>query len=149
MAEGFVKAKEFEDRVIEIKRVSKKTKGGNNIGFTALVVIGDKNGRVGTGLGKARDVAMAVQKGVSRAKDNVVSIKINDGSIAHQVEAKYGGARVLLKPAPEGSGIISGGTVRQVIELVGIRNISTKMLGSKNKTSNVRCVIKALQKLKG
>ncbi len=141
--------KEFEEKVIQIKRVSKKTKGGNKIGFTALVVIGDKKGRVGVGLGKAKDVSSAVQKAVSAAKKTALMVKIKDNTIAHEVKAKSGSARVLLMPAPVGSGIIAGGSVRNVVELAGIKDISGKMLGSNNKIENVRAAIDALRKLKG
>jgi small subunit ribosomal protein S5 len=140
--------KEFEEKVIEIKRVSKKTKGGNKIGFTALVVVGDKKGRVGTGLGKASDVSSAVQKGVQIAKANLVEVKTKNTTIAHEVLGKYGSAQVMLKPAPEGSGIIAGGSVRNVVELAGIKNISAKILGSNSKVGNVRGTILALTKLK-
>ena len=147
MAEGFI-AKEFEEKVIQIKRVSKKTKGGNNISFTALVVVGNRHGRVGAALAKSKDVATAVQKGIAKAKEAVVDISITEGTLAHEVWAKYGAAKVLLKPAPEGSGIIAGGTIRDVLDLAGIKNISAKMLGSNNKLGNVRCTIKALLRLK-
>lgn len=140
--------KDVEEKVIEVKRVSKKTKGGNSIGFSALVVLGDKHGSVGSGLGKAKDVSSAVQKGVAQARRNMVSIKLKENTIAHEVHAKYGSAQVLLKPAPKGSGIIAGGAVRSIVELSGIKDISAKMLGSGNKSCNVKCTIKALQKLK-
>lgn len=141
--------KEFEERVIQIKRVSKKTRGGNSISFTALVVVGNKQGKVGVGLAKAKDVSAAVQKSISQAKNAVVEVNLQELTIAHEVSAKVGAARVLLKPAIEGSGIVAGGTVRDVVELAGIKNISAKMLGSSNKLGNVRCTIAALQKLKG
>lgn len=146
---SFFGAKEFEERVIQIKRVSKKTRGGNKIGFSALVVVGNKQGKVGCGLGKAPDVPSAVQKALYKAKRNIVPIKIKNNTIAHTVSSKYASSEVLLKPAPEGSGIIAGGTVRNVVELAGIKDISAKMFGSNNKTSNTRCTIKALLKLKG
>jgi len=140
--------KDVEEKVIEVKRVSKKTKGGNSIGFSALVVLGDKHGNVGSGLGKAKDVSSAVQKGVAQARRNMVHVKLRENTIAHEVRAKYGSAQVLLKPAPKGSGIIAGGAVRSIVELSGIKDISAKMLGSGNKSCNVKCTIKALQKLK-
>jgi len=149
MPAGYMDTKEYYDKVLQIKRVSKKTKGGNSIGFTALVVVGNKKGRIGVGLGKAQDVASAVRKGTLRAKASLVDINLKDGSIAHRVEAKYGGARVMLQPAPEGAGIIAGGVIRHVAEFAGIKNISSKMLGTSNKLCNVRCALKALQKLKG
>ena len=148
MQEGYVATKEFEEKVIEINRVSKKTKGGNSVGFTALVVVGNKQGKIGLGLGKAMDVAEAVRKAIEKAKENLVTIKLAENTIAHEVYAKHKAARVLLKPAPEGSGIIAGGAVRNVVELAGIKDISSKMLGSNNKQCNALCTINALKKLK-
>lgn len=148
MDSRYVEQKEYQEKIIEVKRVSKKVSGGSSFGFTALAVIGNKKGLVGTGLGKAKDYASAVQKALSRARKNLVKIKIKDTTIAHEVVAKYGATEVYLKPAPKGSGIIAGGTVRSVVELAGIKDISGKILGSSNKTSNVQCTIKALLKLK-
>lgn len=142
------KVSEYEEKVIEIKRVSKKTSGGNTVGFTALVVLGNRNGKVGHGYGKAKNVAEAIQKALTSAKKKMLNIKISGKTIAHSVEAKLGSAKVALRPASEGSGIIAGGSVRVVVELAGIKDISAKMLGSNNKLSNVRCTIKALEKLK-
>lgn len=142
------KVSEYEEKVIEIKRVSKKRKGGNDVGFTALVVLGNRNGKVGHGYGKAKNVAEAIQKALTSAKKKMLNIKISGKTIAHNVEAKLGSAKVALRPASEGSGIIAGGSVRVVVELAGIKDISAKMLGSNNKLSNVRCTIKALEKLK-
>ncbi len=139
---------EYEEKVIEIKRVSKKTKGGNTVGFTALVVLGNRNGKVGHGYGKAKNVAEAIQKALTSAKKKMINIKLTGKTIAHDVDAKLGSAKVALRPASEGSGIIAGGSVRVVVELAGIKDISAKMLGSNNKLSNVRCTIKALEKLK-
>ena len=142
------KITEFEEKIIEIKRVSKKIKGGNTIGFAVLVVVGDRDGRVGYGYGKALNVADAIGKAVSSAKKNTYSVKLAGKTISHQVEAKVGASKVLLKPAPEGAGVIAGGSVRTVLELAGIRDISSKVLGSNNKLLNVRCTLKALKKLK-
>lgn len=142
------KINEFEEKVIDIRRVSKKTKGGNQIGFTALVVIGNRDGLVGTGYGKAKSVVDAISKAVSRAKEDIVEVKIDKGTISHDISAKYGAAEVMLKPAPEGTGIIAGGSIRTVVELAGIRDVSSKMLGTSNKIGNVRCTIKALKKLR-
>lgn len=139
----------FEERVIEVKRVSKKTTGGNAISFAALVVVGNKNGKVGSGYSKALDVASAVTKAVAQAKRTLIDIKMNGTTIPHDVEDKYGSAKVFLKPAPKGSGIIAGGAVRTVLELGGIHDISSKMLGSNNKICNIRCTLDALKKLKG
>lgn len=142
------KITEFEEKIIEIKRVSKKIKGGNTIGFAVLVVVGDRDGRVGYGYGKALNVADAIGKAVSSAKKNTYSVKLAGKTISHQVDAKVGASKVLLKPAPEGTGVIAGGSVRVVLELAGIRDISSKVLGSNNKLLNVRCTLKALKKLK-
>lgn len=139
---------EFVERVIQIKRVSKKTSGGNTISFAALVVVGDQKGRVGVGYGKARDVSTAIAKGIGTAKKNLVTVPIHNGTVAHEVEDRYGSARVLLKPASQGAGVIAGGTVRIVVELAGIKDISAKMLGSSNKICNIRCTLNALRKLK-
>jgi len=140
---------EIEEKVLEIKRVSKKTKGGNTIAFAVLVVVGNNNGRVGVGYGKAPDVATSINKAVSKAKKSMVEIKLNGSTISHEVLAKYESAKVFLKPAPKGTGVIAGGAVRPVLELAGIRDISAKMIGANNKISNVRCTLKALKKLKG
>jgi small subunit ribosomal protein S5 len=141
--------KEFEEKVIQIKRVSKKTSGGNKSSFTALIVIGNKKGRVGIGLGKAKDVSTAVQKAVTSAKRAAVDIKMKENTIAHERSSKSGSAKVLLMPAPTGSGIIAGGSVRSIVELAGIKDISAKMLGSNNKIENLRATVEALQKLRG
>ena len=137
-------AKEYEEKVIQVNRVSKKTKGGNKIGFSVLVVVGDKKGQVGVGLGKARDVASAIRKGASYAKKHLISVHMINGTITHDIFLKRGAAKVLLKPAPEGSGIIAGGAVRTVVEAAGIRNISSKVLGTKNQASNVYATLQAL-----
>lgn len=139
---------EFVERVIQIKRVSKKTSGGNTISFASLVVVGDMKGRVGVGYGKARDVSTAIAKGIGSAKKNLINVNIKDGTIAHEVHDSYSSADVLLKPATKGAGVIAGGTVRVVVELAGIKDISAKMLGSSNKICNIRCTINALKKLK-
>lgn len=140
-------AKEFEEKVVQVNRVSKKTKGGNRIGFSIIVVVGDKKGRVGVGLGKARDVASAIKKGINLAKKHLVSVQIVKGTIPHDIYVKRGAAKVLLKPAPEGSGVIAGGAVRVVVEAAGIRNISSKVLGTKNPASNIYATLEALGKL--
>ena len=142
------KISEYIENVIQIKRVSKKTQGGSNVSFTALVVIGNKNGTVGTGYGKGRDVTTAIGKAIATAKKELVTVPINDGTIVHEIKDSYGSATVLLKPAPRGAGIIAGGSVRTVIELAGIKDISAKMLGSNNKICNIRCTLQALQKIK-
>lgn len=139
--------KEFEEKIVQVNRVSKKTKGGNKIGFSVLAVVGDRKGRVGVGLGKAADVASAIKKGVSVAKKHFIKVPIIRGTIPFAVTVKLGAAQVLLKPAPVGSGVIAGGAVRSVVEAAGIQNISSKVLGTKNQASNVYATIKALNSL--
>ena len=140
-------AKEFEEKVVQVNRVSKKTKGGNRIGFSVIVVVGDKKGKVGVGLGKARDVASAIKKGINLAKKHLVTVPLIKGTIPHDIYIKRGAAKVLLKPAPEGSVVIAGGAVRVVVEAAGIRNISSKVLGTKNPASNIYATLEALGKI--
>lgn len=139
--------KEFDERVVEINRVSRTVKGGRRIRFRALVVVGDKKGRVGIGIGKSGEVAGAIQKATSQAKRKFVKIEISKSkSIFHDSKSKYCATTVLLKPAPEGTSVIAGGTVRAVVEAVGIRNIVAKSIGSTNKINNARATIEALKK---
>lgn len=137
--------KEFEETVIEIKRVSKKTKGGNSIRFSALVVVGDKKGKVGVGLSKAPDVRSAIRKSIEFAKRRMVTIPLVGTTIPYSVREKFSAAKVLLKPAPTGTGIIAGGPMRVVLEAVGVRDASGKILGTKNKASNVYATLEALK----
>lgn len=139
--------KEFEEKIVQVNRVSKKTKGGNKVGFSVLVVVGDKKGRVGVGLGKAPDVASAIRKGVLIAKKHLLTVPIVKGTIPLEVRIKLGAAKIMLKPAPLGSGVIAGGAVRSVVEAAGIYNISSKVLGTKNQASNVYATMKALVRL--
>ena len=139
----------FEDRVVTIKRVTKVVKGGRNMRFSALVVVGDKNGHVGAGLGKAAEIPEAIRKGKEDAMKNMVTVARTDfASITHDNIGKFGGASVLLKRAPEGTGVIAGGPARAVIELAGIRNIRTKSLGSNNKQNVVFATLTGLKELK-
>jgi len=140
--------KEFEEKVVLVNRTSKKTQGGNQIGFSALVVVGDKKGRVAAAIGKAKDVSSAVRKAVSTAKKNFTMVNMKDTTIPHEVLIKYGAAKLLLRPAPAGSGVIAGGPVRAVVEAAGILDISAKMMGTNNKITNVYATIEALKKLK-
>ncbi len=140
--------KEFDEKVIQVNRVSKKTKGGNQIGFSVLMVVGDKKGKVGVGLGKAPDVLSSIKKGVRRAKKNMFRVPMKNTTIPHDIKVKFGAAKVLLKPAPVGSGVIAGGAVRAVMEAAGIKDVSSKVLGTKNQASNVYCTIRALKQLK-
>lgn len=138
---------EFEEKVIQISRVSKKTKGGNKAGFSVLMVVGDKKGNVGIGLGKAPDVLAAIKKGVKKAKKKLLYVPIDGTTIPFSVEVKKGAGRVLLKPAPRGSGVIAGGSVRAVVEASGIRDISSKVLGSSNQASTVYATFAALKQI--
>ena len=140
---------ELNDRVVAIKRVSKTVKGGRTMKFSALVVVGDGNGHVGAGLGKAGEVPEAIRKGKEAAMKNLVEININeDGSVFHDTTGKFGSASVLMKKSPEGTGIIAGGPARAVVELAGIRNIRTKSLGSNNKTNVVYATLQGLTSMK-
>ena len=137
----------FEEKIIQVNRVSKKTKGGNKIGFSVLMVVGDKRGKVGVGLGKAPDVSLAIKKGISIAKKHLIDVPIIKGTIPFRIDIKSGAAKILLKPAPVGSGVIAGGAVRSVVTAAGIENISSKVLGTKNQASNVYATIEALIRL--
>jgi small subunit ribosomal protein S5 len=137
----------FEEKIVQVSRVSKKTKGGNKIGFSVLIVVGNKAGKVGVGLGKAGDVSASIKKGVSLAKKHAIEVPIVNGTIPFEFYIKLGAAKVLLKPAPPGSGVIAGGAVRSVVSLAGIENISSKVLGTDNKASNVYATIEALRLL--
>lgn len=139
---------EFDEKIVQVNRVSKKTKGGNKIGFSVLAVVGDKKGRVGVGLGGAPDVSSAVKKAVAYAKKHLLTVPMRDKTIPHEVRIKLGAARILLKPAPAGTGVIAGGAVRAVVEAAGIRDIVSKILGSKNQASNVYATLEALRQLK-
>ncbi|MFA5021396.1 MAG: 30S ribosomal protein S5 [Patescibacteria group bacterium] len=139
---------EFDQSIVEIARVTRVMAGGKRMSFRACVVIGDRKGRVGLGLAKAKDVPMAVQKAVRQAEKALLKINLRDGTITHQVYVKYGAARIMLKPAPQGTGIISGGAVRTVLELAGVENVVSKIFGSNNKVNNIRAALLALSKLK-
>ena len=140
---------ELEDKVVTIKRVTKVVKGGSNSRFTALVVVGDKNGHVGVGLGKAKEVPEAIRKGKEDAMKHIIEIALDENrSIAHDYIGQYGSSNVLLKRAPEGTGIIAGGPARIVCELAGINNIRTKSLGSNNKQNVVLATLTGLSEIK-
>ncbi len=138
---------EFDEKVIQISRVSKKTKGGNKMGFSILMVVGDKKGRVGVGLGKAGDVLSAMRKGIKKAKKHMIQVPLDGTTIPFSFRVKLGAAEILLKPAPRGSGVIAGGPVRAVVEAAGVRDISSKILGTENKASNVYATFEALKKI--
>lgn len=138
---------EFEEKVVQVSRVSKKTKGGNKMGFSVLMIVGDKKGRVGVGLGKAGDVISAVRKGVKKAKKRMIKVPMDGTTIPFAITSKKGAGIVLLKPAPQGSGVIAGGPVRAVVEAAGIRDISSKIMGSDNQASSVYATFEALQQI--
>lgn len=139
--------KEFEEKVIQISRVSKKTKGGNKVGFSVLMVVGDKKGRVGVGLGKASDVLGAIKKGIKKAKKKMITVPLDGTTVPFPITVKKGAGVVMLKPAPKGSGVIAGGPVRAVVEAAGIRDISSKILGSENQASSVYATFEALTQI--
>jgi small subunit ribosomal protein S5 len=144
-----VKKDEFETKLLDLARVTRVTGGGKRLRFRAVVIAGDKKGKVGIGIDKGRDVSQAVEKATRRAKRSLISVVILDGTIPHEVEAKFGPARILLKPQSKGRGLVAGGAVRTICDLAGIKNISSKILsGSKNKLNNARVTMEALRKLK-
>lgn len=139
---------EFEEVIVNIGRVTKVVKGGRRFRFTALVVIGNRNGLVGFGFGKSKEVPDAIKKAVDDAFKNIIEVKMNGSTITHDIEVKFNASRILLKPASEGTGVIAGGSTRPVLELAGIKDILTKSLGSNNPGNVVRATIKALSMLK-
>jgi small subunit ribosomal protein S5 len=141
------KDSEFEEKVIQVSRVSKKTKGGNKMGFSILMVVGDRKGRVGVGLGKSKDVMSAIRKGVKKAKKKMINVPLDGTTIPFSITTKLGSGKVLLKPAPKGSGVIAGGPVRAVVEAAGIRDISSKIMGSGNPSVSVYATFEALNQI--
>lgn len=139
---------ELQDRLVYINRVAKVVKGGRRFSFSAIVVVGDGNGRVGFGLGKAKEVPDAIRKAVERAKKDIIEVPVSKGTIPHEVMAKYGASQVFMKPASEGTGVIAGRAVRAVVEVAGITNILTKCYGSRNFHNVVKATVKGLSMLK-
>lgn len=144
---GKPEVKEFEEKVIQISRVSKKTKGGNKVGFSVLMVVGDKKGKVGVGLGKAGDVLAAIKKSVKKAKKKLISIPLDGTTIPFAITVKKGAGKVMLKPSSKGTGVIAGGPVRAVVEAAGVRDITCKIMGSDNQASSVYATFEALKKI--
>jgi len=139
---------QYEERVVQVNRVSKKRAGGSRISFSVVVVVGNKKGKVGVGLGKAPSVAQAVAKATAYAKKHLIDVPLKGTTIPHSIRVKKGAAIVLLKPAPAGSGIIAGGPIRTVVEAAGVIDISAKILGTKNQASNVYATLEALKRLR-
>jgi small subunit ribosomal protein S5 len=139
--------KQFDERVINIDRVARVVKGGRRFRFRALVVVGDKKGKVGIGIAKGADVTTAVAKAVEVAKKNFIGVNLYKGTLPHEAEAKVGGAKILIKPAAQGTGLIAGGTVRTVLEVAGVSNVLSKSLGSSNKINTAYATIAALESL--
>ena len=139
--------KQFDERTLHIDRVARVVKGGRRFRFRALVVVGDRKNRVGIGIGKGADVTASVSKATDVAKKNMMLVPIYKGTLPHEVDAKVSGARILLKPASTGTGLIAGGVVRTILEVAGVSNVLSKSLGSSNKTNTAYATISALQKL--
>ena len=138
----------LKDQLISVNRVTKVVKGGKNMSFAALVVVGDEAGHVGFGTGKAREVPTAIKKAVEAAKKNLIRVPLIEGTLPHEIIGEYGAGRVLLKPAKEGTGVIAGGAVRSVLQVLGIHNVRTKILGSSNAHNVVRATFNGLTRMK-
>ncbi len=139
---------EFDQKVVEVSRVTRVVAGGKRMRFRALVVIGDKKGKVGMGLAKGPDFSESVSKATTQAKKNLVTLPLSGESIPHEIRVKYKSSKLMLKPARKGTGVIAGGAVRSVMELAGIKNIVCKMLGSSNKVNNIKAIFEAFKKMK-
>ena len=139
---------EFKEKLVSVNRVSKTVKGGRNMRFSALMVVGDEKGRIGCGMGKAVEIPEAIRKGLEAAKKNMITVPLNGTTIPHEVVGVFGTGRVKMRPAPEGTGVIAGGPVRAVLEAVGIKDIVTKSIGTNNKINMVRATLAGLSQLR-
>ncbi len=139
---------EIEQRIIDLARVTRVTAGGKRMRFRASVAVGNRQGRVGIAVAKGADVTIAVNKAVTKAKKRMIAVQIKNNTIPHEIHEKFGAAKIILKPAPIGTGIIAGGAVRTILELAGIRDVVGKILGSKNKINNIKATINALRRFK-
>ncbi len=137
----------LQEKLVAVNRVAKVVKGGRQFGFTALTVVGDGNGKVGMGYGKAREVPIAIQKAMEKARREMLNVPLKDGTIHHPVVGRHGATRVFMQPASDGTGVIAGGPMRAVLEVVGVRNVLAKCLGSRNSGNVVRATLNALQKI--
>ncbi len=140
--------KEFEERVVQVRRVTKVVKGGKRMGFRVLSVVGNRAGQVGVGIGKASEVSSAIRKGVELAKRSIIKVQLISGTISHEVVGKLGSSSVLLRPAPSGKGVIAGGSVRIILELAGVKDVVAKSIGSSNAINTAKATLDALESLK-